>query len=113
MDMDKITQNLKPGLVGAVAGAIVLAIIGFNWGGWVTGDEASEMSQTAVVERLVPICVGQFNMDADKATKLVELKKVESWSRGEFVVKQGWATMPGAKEANATVARGCAEKIVA
>ena len=113
MDMDQIKDNVKPALVGAAAGAIVLAIVGFNWGGWVTGDEASDMTQAAIVERLVPICVGQFNMDADKVTKLAALKKVESWSRGEFVVKQGWATMLGAKEADSGVARDCADKIVA
>ncbi len=111
MDMDKIKQNLSPGIMGAVAGAAVLAIVGFNWGGWVTGDDASDMARTAVVDRLVPICVGQFNMDTDKVSKLAELKKVDSWSRGEFVVKQGWATMPGSKEANSSVARDCAEKI--
>jgi len=113
MDMDKIKQNMSPGIVGAVAGAVVLAIVGFNWGGWVTGGDADEMAQTAVVDRLVPICVGQFNMDTDKASKLVEMKKIDSWLRGDFVVKQGWATMPGAKEANSLVARGCAEKISA
>lgn len=109
--MDKIKQNLKPAITGAAAGAVVLAIVGFNWGGWLTGDEADEMTQAAIVERLVPICVGQFNMDVDKVTKLAALKKVDSWSRGEFVVKQGWATMPGAKEADSSVARGCADKI--
>ena len=109
----KVPAELKPALWGAAGGAVALAIVGFTWGGWVTGDEASDMTQAAIVERLVPICVGQFNMDADKVTKLAALKKVESWSRGEFVVKQGWATMPGAKEADSGVARDCADKTVA
>lgn len=113
MDMDKMKQSLSPGLMGAAAGAVVLAIVGFNWGGWVTGGDADEMAQTAVVERLVPICVGQFNMDADKVGKLVELKKIDSWQRGDFVAKQGWATMPGSKEADSVVARSCADKISA
>lgn len=111
--MDKIKQNLPPGIWGAIAGAVVLAIVGFNWGGWVTTGKANEMTQTAIVDRLVPICVMQFNMDADKVRKLVEIKKAESWTRGDFVAKQGWATMPGSKEADSDVAEGCAEKIVA
>ena len=41
MDWDKITL----GLWGAVGGAIVLAIIGFVWGGWVTGGTAQEMAE--------------------------------------------------------------------
>lgn len=92
---------------------MILAIVGFNWGGWVTGGKADEMAQTAIVDRLVPICVGQFNMASKKAEKLVELKKAESWMRGDFVAKQGWATMPGSKEADREVAEGCAEKIAA
>lgn len=113
MDMNEIKQSMRPGLVGAAAGAVVLAIVGFNWGGWVTGSEASEMTQTAISDRLVPICVGQYNMDADKVAKLAALKKIDSWSRGEFVVKQGWATMPGDNDADSGVARSCAEKITA
>ncbi len=113
MDMKSIKRNLSPGIWGAIAGAAILAIVGFNWGGWVTGSEADEMAQTAVVDRLVPICVGQFEMDTDKVMKLAELKKADTWKRGDFVVKQGWATMPGAKEANSDVARGCAEKVTA
>ena len=112
MDMDKIKQNLTPGIWGAIAGAIVLAIVGFNWGGWVTANKADEMAQTAVVDRLIPICVGQFNADSAKDVKLAQLKKIESWKQADFVASQGWATMPGAKEASSSVADGCAIKIV-
>ncbi len=41
MNWEKIT----PGLWGAVGGAIVLAIVGFAWGGWVTGGTAQEMAE--------------------------------------------------------------------
>ena len=41
MDWEKI----KLGLWGALGGAIVLAIIGFAWGGWVTGGTAQEMAE--------------------------------------------------------------------
>ena len=112
MDMRSIKEKLPSGIWGAVAGAAVVAIIGFNWGGWVTGSDAGDMADAAVIDRLVPICVGQFEMDADKVAKLAELKKADSWNRGEFVAKQGWATMPGSKEADSGVARGCADKIV-
>ena len=49
-------ERIKPVLWGAVGGAIVLAIVGFNWGGWVTGGTAVAMAKetaaTAVAERL-------------------------------------------------------------
>ena len=111
MDARKVKQGIKPGIWGVLIGAIGLAIIGFNWGGWVTGGTAREMAQTAIVDRLVPICVDQFNADSNKATKLVELNKIDSWKRAEYVVKQGWATMPGSKKADSQVADGCAEII--
>ena len=109
--MDMITQNIKPGFWGVVLGAGLLAIIGFNWGGWVTGGTAVQMAQAAVVDRLVPVCVEQFNADSDKAVKLAELKKADYWKRSDYVVKHGWATMPGAKEADGKVAEGCATRI--
>jgi hypothetical protein len=35
---------LKPGLYGAACGAVALAVIGFSWGGWVTGGTARTMA---------------------------------------------------------------------
>lgn len=112
MDMDKIKQGITPGFWGVVIGAAALAIIGFNWGGWVTGSTAKEMAQGAVVERLVPICVGQFNRDSDRVVKLAAMKEADSWKRAEYVVNQGWATMPGATEADNNIARRCATEIM-
>lgn len=111
MSSKEIKQIATPAFWGAVAGAIALAVIGFNWGGWVTGGTANEMAHAAVVDRLVPICVGQFNRDSDKAMKLAEMKKGDSWRYADYVAKQGWATMPGAKEADSDVAERCASRI--
>ena len=113
MELDKLKHNASLVVFSAAAGAIALAVVGFNVGGWVTGGKASEMVQTAIVEQQIPICVEQFNNDADKATKLAAMKKGQSWMHIEFVTKQGWATMPGAKNAIREVAEGCAEKIAA
>jgi hypothetical protein len=41
MDWEKI----KFGLLSAAGGAIVVAVIGFNWGGWVTTDSAEAMAK--------------------------------------------------------------------
>ena len=112
MDWEKI----KPALWGAVGGAIALAIIGFAWGGWVTGGTAQKMAekmaQEAVVARLAPICVEQYNQESEKDQKLKELKESKSWERDDYVEKQGWATMPGEKEADSNVAGKCAELLV-
>ncbi len=38
-------EKIKPALWSAVGGGILLAIIGFAWGGWVTGSTAQEMAE--------------------------------------------------------------------
>jgi len=95
-----------------VASAVLTMIIGFSWGGWVTGGTARTTAETmahdAVVTRLAPICVMQSGRDPAKAVKLVALKEESSWQRGEYVGKQGWATMPGEKEPDSRVAQACA-----
>ena len=110
------SEKIKLGLWGALGGAIVLAIIGFSWLGWVTGgtaqEMAEEMAENAVVARLTPICVEQFKKDSEKDQKFIDLKKEKSWKRNEYVEKQGWATMPGEKKPDSTVAKKCAEMIV-
>jgi len=73
---------------------------------------AEEMAEVAVADRLAPICVVQFNQDSQKNQKLKKLKKLSSWLRGDHVKKQGWATMPGEKEADSKVAEKCADLLV-
>jgi len=97
---------------GAVGGAIVIVVIGFKWGGWVTGGTAQIMAEEAVVDRLAQICVVQFNQDPQKDQKLKELKEAGSWERDSYVEKQGWATMPGEKKPNSEVADVCAMRLM-
>jgi hypothetical protein len=92
-------------------------IVGFSWGGWVTGGKAQSMAEaaarTAVVMRLAPICILQFQADPAKDQKLSELKEESDWRRGEYVSKHGWATMPGEKEPDRRVADECANLLIA
>lgn len=112
MDWEKV----KPGLWGAAGGAAVLAIVGFMWGGWVTGGTAQkmaeEMAEEAVAARLAPICVEQYNQDSERDQKLEELKEESSWKRREYVEKQGWATMPGEETPDSKVAEKCADLVI-
>jgi hypothetical protein len=91
-------------------------IVGFAWGGWVTGGTArkmaNKMAEEAVVLRLAPICVVQFNQDLGKEQKLTELKEMSNWSRRDYVQKQGWATMPGEENPDRKVADECANLLV-
>ena len=95
-----------------VASMVLTMIVGFSWGGWVTGGTARQTAETmasdAIVLRLAPICVVQSARDLGKGAKLVALKDESSWQRGEYVGKQGWATMPGEQEPDRRVAEACA-----
>jgi hypothetical protein len=108
LEGESVTRLLQ----GAFAGAVATLIIGFYWGGWVTGGTAKEMTQksvsTALVTALAPICVDKFQHSPGAAANLVELRKVNSWQQGTFITKGGWATMPGSSEANSSVAEACA-----
>lgn len=112
MDFEKI----KAPLWGAVGGAIVLAAVGFTWGGWITPSKAAHMSEeaagVAVLARLTPICVSQFGQDAEKVKKLEILKDLNSWDRSDYVAKQGWSMIPGEKETDSKVSRDCASVLV-
>jgi hypothetical protein len=91
-------------------------IIGFAWGGWVTGSNArmmaKDIAEDAVVERLAPICVAQFNQDPGKDAKLEELKATSSYQRRTFVQDQGWATMPGEEGPDRAVADACVKLLM-
>jgi hypothetical protein len=110
-----IPAETKPALWGAVGGAIALAIIGFTWGGWVTGGKATEMAnkqaETAVVAVLAPICVERFQKQPDSAAQLAALKETSSYKRADFIEEGGWATMVGSDKPAPGTARACANML--
>jgi hypothetical protein len=109
-------EKIKTGVWGGIVGAIIVMIIGFGWGGWVLGSTAQKnadiMVTDALVARLVPMCVAQYNADAEKSKKFRELEKANRWEREEYIEKQGWATMPFEKEPDSRVAVMCVELIL-
>ena len=106
---------IKPALWGAVAGAAALAIIGFNWGNWHTGGFVTSLteqkSREAVIAVLAPICAEQFKKGSDVTVQHAALRKESTWSRGTFIEKGGWATLPGQKSPTSGVAGACAEML--
>lgn len=110
-------QPTKTVLFWSCAAAMVVTmIIGFSWGGWMTGGSARKMSEKmvreAVVNRLAPLCVNQFQQDPGKIQKLAELKAANTWTRGEYVEKQGWATIAGEEKPDKQVAKECANLLL-
>ena len=107
----KIPNWLKPGIYGAVIGALALTTVGFAWGGWVTGGTAQKMAsdeaRSAVIAALVPICVEQSSQDPKVVDTLARLKDTSSYQRSEMLMRTGWATMPGSSDPDRDVARAC------
>ena len=104
-------------LQGIVIGAVASVVIGFSWGGWVTGATANklaaEQASTAVVTVLTPICVEKFMQNGDAQENLVALRKISSnWEQGQYLEKGGWATPPGATSSDYELARACAAKLI-
>ena len=117
MNLPKLPAETSPFLWGAAAGAIALSIVGFAWGGWVTGATherlAAARAETAMVTALTPICVTQFQANPTARASLVTLKATNTWEQAEYVSKGGWATMPGSStEPSREVAAACAAALI-
>ena len=111
----KIPVGLKPGLWGAVIGAIGMAIIGFWYLGWTTAATAQQLAQdradTAVVAALVPFCVIKAQQDPDKATLAKLHVEDSSYNRSDMVTKAGWATVGGGTSPDSALADACSQKL--
>ena len=62
---------LKPGIYGALIGGVFVGVVGFSWGGWMTGGSADKManamSRDSVIAALVPVCVDMARTDTQRA----------------------------------------------
>ena len=99
-----------------VACIVATVVIGFSWGGWVTGGTATKMAANAATganaEMAAADCVHRFESGSDATAQLTALKKAESFQRSDLIEKNGWATMPGTKEPVEGAALICAQQLV-
>lgn len=102
---------LKPGIYGALIGAAALGILGFTWGGWVTGGTATtraeELAKTELTSAMVPVCLDQARRDPDLLTKLETVRATSSYRQRDAVMDAGWATMPGTDAPDRGIAQAC------
>lgn len=112
-------QPTKSTLAWACAiSAMATIVVGFSWGGWVTGGTAEALAVTAGdVARgqlASTICVEKFKASPDSALRLTELKaKTVGYERQKFVEAGGWATMPGETAPERRTSIGCATALAA
>jgi hypothetical protein len=107
-------QPTKTMLFWSCAGSVVVAlVVGFTWGGWVTGGTARGMAETAGAESRYDlasvICVEKFLAAPDAKAQLTALKGIDSsFRQRQFIEEGGWAIMPGRDEAARQAADLCA-----
>ncbi len=79
----KLPAEVKPALWGIVGGAVAAIVIGFTWGGWVTGGtsetRAVDRAEAAVVAARTLICVDNFRHSPDAEANLASLTKIDNY----------------------------------
>jgi hypothetical protein len=92
-----------------------MAIVGFSYLGWTTASTSQQLARdtanTAVVAALVPFCLVKARADPNPATLTQLQAEPSSYSRGDIVLKAGWATLDGKATGSDALARACAEKL--
>jgi hypothetical protein len=108
-------QPSKTMLFWSCAGSVVVAlVVGFTWGGWVTGGTAQKMAtaygDTSRYELASVICVERFLAAPDARAQLTALKAIDSsYRQRQFIEEGGWATMPSRDKAARQTADLCAK----
>ena len=100
----------------SAACVVATIVIGFAWGGWVTGGTAANMASDAAngaqARLAAASCVSRFDQGPDALAQLAALKKADSYQRHDMIEKGGWVTMPGSANPVAGAADICAQKLV-
>jgi len=102
----------EPVLWGAVAGAVVLSVVGFSFSGWQTASQSQAMASVKVASALTaamaPVCAVAFKHDSKFTANMAELKKTDEWSRSNVIEKGGWGKVEGGQDLSPEAARACA-----
>lgn len=95
---------------------LVTIVIGFAWGGWVTGGTAAHMASDAADQARAQLaaasCIIRFHDGPNAVAQLAALKKADSYERSDLIEKGGWVTMPGSTDPVAGAADICAQKLM-
>jgi hypothetical protein len=109
---------IKPALWGAVGGAVALATVGFQWGGWVTGGQAQALAklqvQASQVAMLAPVCAANFRALPDVVVRTAALSKADSWRKSDSFkdASAKWVTLPGETYPNSALVEQCSALIL-
>jgi len=111
-------ESLRRLVHGAIAGVILTVAVGFSWFGYGLGwklgraveSVATARAEAAVVAAYAPVCSRDFVRDATQAN-WDGFKNESSWNRDSYLMKAGYATLPGTKDPHRQIASACAEAL--
>ena len=96
--------------------SVAVIVVGFAWGGWVTGGTATRMASDAAsgarAQLAAASCVIRFDQGPDVLAQLAALKKAQNYERSGMLVKGGWVTMPGETDPVSGAADICAQNLM-
>ena len=94
---------------------VVTMVVGFTWGGWVTGGAAQERAdkaaEQAVAELAADICFKRYLASPDARVNLTALNEESSYRRGGMLEDGGWVTLADREDPIDGAARLCAEQL--
>ncbi|WP_191058897.1 hypothetical protein [Geminicoccus harenae] len=100
-----------------VGSSVATIVVGFWFGGWVTGGTATEMTEDAAhasrAQLAADVCVNRFTSAPDFGVQLATLKDTSSYQRDNLIEDAGWTKLGGMDEPVEDAARLCAETLAA
>ena len=98
-----------------VGAAVLTMIVGFTWGGWVTGGTARENVETATEDATAKlassICAYRFLRGPEASAQLAALKEASSWERDSLIEDAGWVTFASMDSPVRGAADLCADQL--
>jgi hypothetical protein len=86
---------------------VVTIVVGFAWGGWITGGTGAiipaDAAYMARAQLAAADCVVRFDQGPDAASQLAALKQTDSYERSDLLKKDGGQRCPAAKNRSAAL----------
>ena len=103
-------------LFWSCAGCVVATmVVGFTWGGWVTGGSAQERAdaaaQQAVAQLAADICVKRYLAAPDARMNLAAFNEESTYRRDGLIEEGGWVTFADQEEPIDGAADLCADRL--
>lgn len=110
-----ISTWAEPAVAGILLGAIVVASVGFTWGGWSTASGSRQFATSAtaagVAAALLPYCVEKSRSDPVAEKVFEKLRGTSGYRRQRIIEQAGWATPLGTTSPNWDLSELCVTEI--